>query len=117
MSPRDDRARLLDIVAAARNIQDFVAGVDPESFRSDKKTQCAVQHQIMLIGEAAKLLSSEFRDRHIEIPWAPIARMRDKLIHGYADVDLDLIWKTAVESVPELLVDLESLLPGDEEKP
>ena len=40
MSLRDDRARLLDIIAAARNIQDFVAGVDPESFRSDKKTQC-----------------------------------------------------------------------------
>lgn len=113
MSPRDERALLFDIVAACRNIESFIAGVDVRSFRAEKMTQCAIQHQIMVIGEATKLLSAEFRQDHPEIPWAPIARMRDKLIHGYASVDLELVWKTATERVPQLLAALEPWVPPE----
>lgn len=68
MSLRDEPALLLDIIAACRNIERFIAGVDVSAFRAEKMTQCAVQHQIMVIGEATKLLSDEFRLDHPEIP-------------------------------------------------
>lgn len=105
MSRRDnqDQAALLDIVEAGENIAAFIEGMDAEGFRRDKKTQAAVQHQIMLLGEAAKHLSPAFREEHPDIPWNLIARMRDRLIHGYATVDIDVVWVTATESVPRLL--------------
>jgi len=65
----------------------------------------------MIMGEAVKRLSSDFRARHSEIPWGLIAGMRDKLIHGYDIVDLDEVWRTAVVDVPDLLSLLEPLLP------
>ena len=66
---------------------------------------------MMVIGEAVKRLSQDFRTRHPEIPWTLIAGMRDKLIHGYDIVDLDEVWKTADADVPDLLSLLEPLLP------
>lgn len=64
----------------------------------------------MVMGEAVRLLSPDFRARHPEIPWALVAGMRDKLIHGYDIVDLDEVWKTADADVPDLLSLLELLL-------
>ncbi|MGH2593303.1 MAG: HepT-like ribonuclease domain-containing protein, partial [Anaerolineae bacterium] len=77
----------------------------------DIKTQSAILHQLMVIGEAVKRLSSEFRARHPDIPWALVAGMRDKLIHGYDIVDLNEVWKTAEADVPDLLAWIEPLLP------
>ena len=68
-------------------------------------------HQLLVMGEGVKRLSSDFRDRHPEIPWTLIAGMRDKLIHGHDIVDLDEVWKTATQDVPDLLDWLEPRLP------
>ncbi len=65
----------------------------------------------MVIGEAVKRLSSDFRNTHREIPWSLIAGMRDKLIHGYDIVDLDAVWKTVNDDVPKLLYFSEKLIP------
>jgi len=65
----------------------------------------------MVMGEAVKRLSPDFRARHSEIPWPLIAGMRDKLIHGYDIVDMNEVWRTAVVDVPDLLSSLEPLLP------
>ncbi len=77
--------------------------MDEREFYEDKKTQAAVQHQIMIIGEAAKRLPRSFCEEHAHIPWSAIARMRDRLIHGYATVDMEVVWITAKEGIPELL--------------
>ena len=107
---RDD-ATLLDIANAARLIESFIQGMTKESFLLDTKTQSAILHQIMVIGEAAKRLSQPFREQHSMLPWSLMAGMRDHLIHGYDAVDLGEVWKTATGDIPDLLDKLEPILP------
>lgn len=107
---RDDET-LLDIAEAARLVIMFQQDTTKESFFDDQKTQSAILHQLMVIGEAVKRLSSEFRETHSDVPWKLIAGMRDHLIHAYDAVDLDEVWKTATEDVPNLLTQIEPLLP------
>ena len=111
---RQDESALLDIARAARLIVEFKKGTDKSAMQRDIKTQSAILHQLMVMGEAVKRLSSSFRDRYPDIPFSLIAGMRDKLIHGYDIVDLEQVWKTADLDVPELLAALESLLPKEE---
>jgi uncharacterized protein with HEPN domain len=108
-----DEPTLLDIAKAACSVQTFIQGLDKETFLKDYKTQSAVLYQIVVIGEAVKRLSHEFREHHQEIPWALIAGMRDHLIHGYDVVDWDEVWKTATSDVPDLLIKMEPLLPRE----
>ena len=106
-----DNASLLDIARAARLVIEFSQGADKAGFRADVKTQSAVMHQLLVMGEAVKRLSDEFLEAHPEIPWSQAARMRDKLIHGYDVVDLEEVWRTATTDVCEFLSMLEPLLP------
>jgi uncharacterized protein with HEPN domain len=84
-----DKTVLLDIARSARLVVDFVKDMDKARFLDDVKTQSAVMHQLMVMGEAVKRLSDEFVEAHSEIPWSLVARMRDKLIHGYDVVDME----------------------------
>ncbi|MFN0242300.1 MAG: DUF86 domain-containing protein [Planctomycetota bacterium] len=110
-SPDRDPAILLDIFVAATRVRQFVAGVDALAFQDDLKTQSAVLHQLLVIGEATKRLSHEFRALHPSIPWTQMSGMRDHLIHGYDDVDLSEVWSTATVDIPKLLAAIEPLVP------
>lgn len=68
-------------------------------------------HELLVIGEAAKRLSPEFRREHPQVPWKSVAGMRDQLIHAYDAVDLEEVWKTLNCDIPQLLAFLEPLLP------
>jgi uncharacterized protein with HEPN domain len=70
----------------------------------------AVVRALEIVGEAAKLVPAEVRDRAPEIPWRVMAGMRDKLIHAYAGVDLQVVWRTVHEELPAVLVHIEALL-------
>jgi uncharacterized protein with HEPN domain len=107
---RDD-ATLLDIAKAARLVLMFIQGINKEDFLDDIKTQSSVLYQLMVIGEAVKRLSQEFRAEHPHIPWSLITGMRDHLIHGYDVVDWDEVWKTATSDVPDLLAKIGPSLP------
>ena len=109
-----DRATLLDIARAIRFVLEFKAGMDRTAFLGDAKTQSAVLHQLMVIGEAVKRLTPEFRAGHPQVPWALIAGMRDKLIHGYDIVDLEEVWRTIEMDVPDLCTQIRPLLPEEE---
>ena len=111
---RDD-AVLLDIAQAAERIGLFIRGMAKDDFLRDLKTQSAVLHQMMIIGEAAGRLSQGFRDEHADVPWSAIIGMRNILIHEYHHVDLDEVWQAAVRDVPDLSAQIETLLPVSEE--
>ena len=105
-----DQATLLDILKAARMAIEFAGGLTRDALEEDLKTQSAILHQLMLLGEGVKRLSTDFRDEHTEIPWRLIAGMRDRLIHAYDDVDLDQVWETVIEDLPELIPSLAGLV-------
>jgi uncharacterized protein with HEPN domain len=107
---RDD-ALLVDMYQAARQIAAFKAGIDFEKFKSDAKTQSAIIHQFLVIGEVAKLLSEQFKKANTSIPWSAMARMRDKLIHHYRGVDLQEIWRAADAEIPKLIEFLRDCVP------
>jgi uncharacterized protein with HEPN domain len=108
--PRDE-AHLLDILKAARLAVEFKGRADKDAFLADAKTQSAVLHQLLVIGEAVKRLSREFRAAHPEVPWKLIAGTRDKLIHFYEGVDLEEVWKMLTSDLPELIHLIEPLAP------
>jgi uncharacterized protein with HEPN domain len=107
-----DEGNLLDILKAARLAIEFKGQTDKDEFLADLKTQSAVLHQLLIIGEAVKRLSPEFRGAHPEVPWKLIAGTRDKLIHFYEGVDLDEVWKMVTADLPQLIRRIEPLVPS-----
>jgi uncharacterized protein with HEPN domain len=89
-----------------------------EAFFAERKTQDAVLRNLEILGEAVKQVSGNLKAAHPEIPWRQIAGLRDKLIHEYFGVDLELIWKVVEDDLPHLRERVERLLleaEGEEE--
>ncbi len=107
---RDD-ATVLDMLKACRRAVEFLGDQELTAFLQDPKIQSAVLHQLLLIGEATKRLSVEFRGQHLQMPWKAIAGLRDRLIHAYDRVDLTNVWETCQRDVPDLIAFLEPLGP------
>ena len=97
-----DSALLFDILDSSRLITEWTRGMNAEQFLADRRTHEAVLHRLIIIGEAAGKLSSELRDRHLAVPWAQMIGMRHRIVHGYQDVDMELVWRTVVSDVPKL---------------
>ena len=106
-----DEATLLDIWRAAQLTQRFIGNMSKAAFLDDLKTQSSVLYQLLVVGEAVKRLSGEFRTQHDDIPWSLMTGMRDHLIHAYDTVDWEEVWKTVSSDVSLLLAQLAPLLP------
>jgi uncharacterized protein with HEPN domain len=98
---RRDSERLSDIIEAAEKIAARVAR-GRETFDADEDIQIVLVHLIQVIGEAAAGLSDGFVTEHSEIPWRQIVAVRNRVVHGYFEVDLDILWDVAVVDVPRL---------------
>ena len=101
-STRKDKVYLRHILDAVSDIKRFMKGLTKEEFFENKEKQYAVLRALEIIGEATKNLSKEMKAEHSEIQWSDIAGMRDKLIHQYFGVNLDLVWETVKKNLPEL---------------
>ena len=99
---KKDKAYLKDILDAISDIEVFIANINEAEFYKNKEKKYAVVRALEIIGEAAKNLSKELREKHKEIPWKEIAGMRDKLIHSYFGIKWELVWETVKNKIPEL---------------
>lgn len=98
---------------AARLALSYVADLDKNAFLADKRTQQAVILNIVVIGEAATKISNEYPDfiaRHTSVPWKNMKGMRNRIAHGYFDIDLDIVWATVQSALPPLVDQLSPLL-------
>lgn len=93
---------LQDMVEAADKAAQFVKDVDFEAFCKNEEKVFAVIRALEIIGEAARNIPKSIRDRYVEVPWDDIIGMRNKVIHGYFGVDLEVIWKTIDQDLPPL---------------
>ncbi len=112
MAERDE-ALLLDMLLAARDARGFVEGLDETAFLASRLHQNAAIRSLEIIGEAAGKVSTTARTAHPEIPWREITGMRHRLIHGYADVRLDIVWIVLRERLGPLVAALEPIVPRD----
>jgi len=102
MSERKDSDFLQDILEAVRRIKRYTEGVTYEGFLADIKTQDAVVRNLEIIGEAVKGLSAAMRKIHSEVPWKSMAGVRDRLIHHYFGVNLDIVWDIVITELSTL---------------
>ena len=100
---------LNDIIDAGQKIEQYTRGMDYEDFASDQKTVDAVLRNFEVIGEAAKNVPNEIYDKYSEIPWSEMPEMRDKLIHGYATIELRIVWMTIQEEIPTLIPQIKTV--------
>lgn len=103
---------LAHMLEAAEQACTYVEGMDKETFLADKRTQQAVILNLVIIGEAAtKLLKDHetFIAGYPQIPWRSMKGMRNRIAHGYFDINLDVVWETVDTALPELLAFLPAI--------
>ena len=109
----DDPTRLGHMLDAAKQAFSFCRGRS----RTDLETNCmlslSLARLLEIIGEAARAVSPEYRAGHSTVPWKQIVGMRDRLVHGYFDINLDVVWETVTHDLPPLIAALERLLEKD----
>ena len=107
---RDYKIFLKDILQSMESIEEYVNNMDFDEFKADQKTVDAVVRNIEIIGEATKQIPLEIKSKNPKIPWREMARMRDKMIHGYFSIVHDILWETANHDIPETKPMIEDLL-------
>ncbi len=115
MTRADDAVRLRHMQDAANKALAFAQGRKRADLDADEMFALALVRLLEVIGEAAKGVSAAFRDRHDDVSWKVIGGMRDRLIHGYFDVDLDVVWSVVNSDLPVLIGQLDAMHAEDRE--
>lgn len=102
MPKRDPDLLIEDMLAAMGKIERYTSGMDQELFRQDEKTVDAVVRNLEILGEAVRQLPEGFIARNPEVPWRQIAGLRNRIVHDYFGLDLDLIWEVIQQDLPQL---------------
>jgi len=109
-----DLIRLRHMLAAAKEAMEFAAGKTRMDLEKDRLHMLAIIKSIEIIGEAASKVTETFKTEKSNIPWNDIINMRNRLIHAYFDVNLDIVWQTVKTDLPDLIKDLEEIIPPEE---
>jgi uncharacterized protein with HEPN domain len=107
---RRDRLYLIDIVAAVESIARFMTDKSRLTFLSDELVQSAVLQKLIVIGEAASRLSTEFKSNHQQVEWADIIAFRNIAVHAYFAVDWAIVWVAATRDTPILMSQIAQIL-------
>ena len=99
-----------DAINAMSKAETFIEGINFDSFSKDEKTIFAVIRALEVLGEAVKRIPNEIREQYAQIPWRAMAGMRDKLIHGYNQVNLALVWETVKTHIPSVKPTFQKIL-------
>ena len=105
-----DKGRLEDIITYSDNVMKLIEGFSLETFEADMRTYYAVMKNIEIVGEAAYMLTKEFKDAHPQTVWPVVEGMRHILVHGYASINANTLFDTAVNGIPELRNQIEQYL-------
>lgn len=107
---RNDKIFIEHILISISAIESFIQNIDKKHFLQNRMMQGAIIREIEIIGEAAKNISKETRNKNRHIPWKQIAGMRDKLIHHYFGIDLNIVWNTVRDAIPPLKEAMQELV-------
>ena len=107
-----DNVRVHHILDAAQEAVSFSEGRCRADLDTDRKLNLSLVRLLEIIGEAARGLSQEFRQEHPDLPWKSMVGIRDRLIHGYFDINFDVVWETVTEDLPPLIAQLEKIAPN-----
>ena len=105
-----DKAFILDALIFAERILEFTSEMDEEMFANDLKTQAAVLYEISVLGEAMRRISPEFQQQYSEIPYRQIIGMRNKLVHNYDEINIQLVWSVIQTNIPELIEQFKAIV-------
>ncbi len=109
----DDLIRLRHMIEAGQEAMRFAEHRKRKDLDQDRMLTLALMKAIEIIGEAASKISSEFREKHREIPWPAILGMRNKLVHAYFQIDLDIVWYTTIKELPPLIQCLAEMIESE----
>ena len=98
-----DQQALIDILKAIQQIISYVEDIKKEDLQQDDEKQAAILYRIIIVGEATKRLSPEFRQQYPMIPWREMAGLRDVVIHDYDELDFDILWNVIQVNLPDIL--------------
>jgi uncharacterized protein with HEPN domain len=105
-----DLVRVKHMIDAVDEAIGFAQAKKRGDLNKDRMLTVALMREIEVVGEAASKISEDFKRLHPEIPWALIIGMRNKLIHAYFDINLDILWRTVTVNLPLLKEQLDSIL-------
>ncbi|QZZ19821.1 DUF86 domain-containing protein [Leptothermofonsia sichuanensis E412] len=107
-----DKQTLVDILTAIQQILKYVQDINQTQLKQDDEKQAAILYRLIIIGEATKRLSDEFRERYPAIPWRQMAGLRDVVIHDYDELDFNILWNVIHINLPDILPEIQAILEG-----
>ena len=110
---RDDSIRFRHMLDAAKEVMSFAKNKTRRNLDNDRMLTLSLVKSIEIIGEAASKVTDETKKRFPEIPWTNMIAMRNRLIHAYFDIDLDVLWGTIVDDLPPFIEDLEKIISSE----
>lgn len=110
MSHHDDQIRLRHMLDHAREAVSLIQGIKRADLKNERILELALVRLVEIVGEAAARVSDESREKYPGIPWFQIVGMRNRLVHGYEEVDLDILWDTIKVDLPPLILELKKII-------